>query len=77
MLEHGRAGQLVPPSDPPAMAAAFRTLMADPEVLANWRARAKQGSEYFTVARMARDYDLVYHLGPAAGRRGAQKLRSV
>jgi uncharacterized protein (DUF736 family) len=42
------------------MAAAFRTLMADPELLASWRATARQGSEYFSVARMANDYDQVY-----------------
>jgi glycosyltransferase involved in cell wall biosynthesis len=60
VLEHGRAGQLTPASDPPAMAAAFRTLMADPEALATWRTRAQQGAEYFTVQRMAADYDRVY-----------------
>lgn len=42
------------------MAAAFRTLMGDPEVLATWRARAQRGSEYFTVARMAEDYERIY-----------------
>jgi glycosyltransferase involved in cell wall biosynthesis len=60
VLEHGKAGQLVPPSDPAAMAEAFRRLMADPEVLAEWRTRAKQGAEYFTVERMANDYARVY-----------------
>jgi glycosyltransferase involved in cell wall biosynthesis len=60
VLEHGKAGQLVPPSDPAAMAEAFRTLMADPEVLANWQARAKDGAKYFTVRRMADDYARVY-----------------
>ena len=60
VLEHGKAGQLVPPSDPAAMAAAFRRLMADPAELAAWRARAKDGAEYFTVRRMADDYTRVY-----------------
>lgn len=60
LLEYGRAGQLVPPSDPPAIAAAFRTLMADEDVLARWRERAKQGAEYFTVARMTEDNLRVY-----------------
>jgi glycosyltransferase involved in cell wall biosynthesis len=60
VLEHGKAGQLVPPSDPAAMADAFRTLMADPTTLASWRARAKDGAEYFTVRRMADDYTRVY-----------------
>jgi glycosyltransferase involved in cell wall biosynthesis len=60
MLEHGRAGLLTPPEDPTAMAALFRKLMADPEELATWRARAKDGSEYFTPQRVARDYVRVY-----------------
>jgi glycosyltransferase involved in cell wall biosynthesis len=60
LLEHGRAGQLTPASDPPAMAAAFRGLMADPEALATWRTRAQRGAEYFTVQRMAADYSRVY-----------------
>jgi hypothetical protein len=51
------------------MAAAFRTLMADPEVLAVWRVRAKQGSEYFSVARMTRDYERVYASVLRDGRR--------
>jgi glycosyltransferase involved in cell wall biosynthesis len=60
ILDHGNAGQLVPASDPAAMAAVLRGLMGDPELLASWRTRARQGSEYFTVTRMARDYDGVY-----------------
>jgi glycosyltransferase involved in cell wall biosynthesis len=60
LLEHGQAGQLIPASDPPAMAAAFRALMADADVLASWRCRAKQGAEHLTVRRMADDYTRVY-----------------
>jgi hypothetical protein len=43
-----------------AMAAAFRKLMADEAVLADWRARAKDGAAHFTVARMTADYQHVY-----------------
>lgn len=60
LLDHGRAGQLVPPANPPAMAAAFRTLMGDDEALASWRTRASQGSGYFTVRRVNEDYLRVY-----------------
>lgn len=60
LLEGGRAGQLVPPSDPAAMAQALRALMADPAVLATWKARALQGAEYFQVERVARDYEAAY-----------------
>lgn len=60
LLEHGRAGQLVPPADPPTMAAALRGLMASPDELATWRARAREGVEYFRVERMAADHERVY-----------------
>ncbi len=60
VLEHGRAGLLVRPKDPSAMAAAFRRLMHDPDELAAWQARAKEGSEYLTVGRVATDYERVY-----------------
>ena len=69
ILEHGQAGQLVPASDPTAMATALRRLMGDPDLLASWRARAKDGSEYFTVTRMASDYDRVYKSMLGARRR--------
>ncbi|GAB3196481.1 glycosyltransferase [Geodermatophilus arenarius] len=60
VLDRGRAGQLVPPQDPPAMAAAFRRLMGDPAELAAWQDRARKGSEYLTVERVAADYEQVY-----------------
>jgi glycosyltransferase involved in cell wall biosynthesis len=69
VLEHGRAGQLTPAANPRAMAAAFRTLMADPEILASWRIRAQRGVEYFTVRRMADDYAHLYQSLLRGGRR--------
>lgn len=60
VLEQGRAGQLTPPSNPAAMAAAFRSVMSDQAALSMWQARAKDGAEHFTVARMAEDYARVY-----------------
>jgi glycosyltransferase involved in cell wall biosynthesis len=77
VLDHGRAGQLVSPGKPEAMAAAFRTLMGDPEVLAAWRARALHGSEYFTVARMTEDYERIYASVLRADRRSCSAVRSV
>ncbi|MFV0633102.1 glycosyltransferase family 4 protein [Demequina sp.] len=68
VLEHGRAGLLVEPRDPQALAAALRPLMTDREELERWRARALDGSERFTAARMARDYLSVY-LDAIAARR--------
>ena len=60
LLEQGRAGQLVPVSDPPAMAAVLRGLMADASTLLDWQDRAAHGAERFSVERMAQDYLTVY-----------------
>ncbi len=55
-LEQGAAGILVPVHDPSAMAVAMDRLMSDPSELARLRAAALEGSSYFQVDRMARDY---------------------
>ncbi|WP_342777332.1 glycosyltransferase family 4 protein [Modestobacter excelsi] len=60
VLEQGRAGQLVPVSAPEAMADVLRRLMTDRDELARWRARARENADYFSVRRMAEDYDRVY-----------------
>ncbi|PWJ55120.1 Glycosyltransferase involved in cell wall bisynthesis [Quadrisphaera granulorum] len=72
VLEHGKAGQLVPPRDPAALAQAMRRLMADPAELAAWRERSRTGAEHFTVARVARDHEDVYRLAMGARRRTAR-----
>ncbi|WP_375401491.1 glycosyltransferase family 4 protein [uncultured Amnibacterium sp.] len=71
ILEHGAAGQLVPSSDPVAMAAALRTLMSDPETLAAWRAKALAGSDYFSIRRVAGDHERVYRSVLRTSRRRA------
>lgn len=60
LLDGGNAGLLTTPRRPAELAQAYRTLMSAPEVLENWRARAKRGAEHLTVARMATDYIAVY-----------------
>ena len=60
VLEHGRAGQLVPARAPERLAEVLRELMTVPEALAHWRARAARGADHFTVGRMAADYEAVY-----------------
>ncbi|MFW7414190.1 glycosyltransferase family 4 protein [Demequina sp. SO4-18] len=60
ILEHGRAGQLVPPHDAAAMAAALRNLMSDPAELARARHRSASGTEWLAASRMAADYEAVY-----------------
>jgi glycosyltransferase involved in cell wall biosynthesis len=59
-LAHGDAGQMVEPEQPGQFAKVLRGLMQDPDSLRQWRARAKTGAEYFTVARVVDDYDKVY-----------------
>lgn len=60
VVDHGRAGLLVPPSDPVAMAAALRSLMADPAELARWRQRATVGTQWLAISRVAAEYEAVY-----------------
>lgn len=59
-LAHGAAGQLVPPGDPDALAAAFARLMASPERLEEWRRRAAENLEAFTLERTAAKYLALY-----------------
>jgi glycosyltransferase involved in cell wall biosynthesis len=59
-LEQGRAGVLVPPSDPRALAAAFRELLNDDALRHSWQLRARQGCEFFTCSRMTADVQEVY-----------------
>ena len=59
-LEQGEAGFIVPPQDPGAMAEAFRELLADDATLAGWQKRAEDPAGFFTVARMATDYERAY-----------------
>jgi glycosyltransferase involved in cell wall biosynthesis len=60
LLRFGEAGKLVEPGRPEQIAQALRSLMADPEELASWRARSKAGADYLTLPRVARDYEAVY-----------------
>lgn len=60
LLEHGRAGRLVPPSDPVAMAEVFRSYLGDDAARKSWQERALDGADYLTVERAAADYVHVY-----------------
>ena len=60
LLEHGRAGLLVPPHDPNALARALRRLLGDPQELAHWRKASRVNLEWLSCARMARETVEVY-----------------
>jgi glycosyltransferase involved in cell wall biosynthesis len=60
LLEHGQAGILVEPGSPRQIAAELGKLMSDAEVLQTMKAKAKRGSEYYSVARMVMDYESLY-----------------
>lgn len=60
VLDYGAAGQLVPPHDPPAMAAAILSLLTDPARLADAKAAAARNLDRWTVDRVAADTDAVY-----------------
>lgn len=65
LLEQGRAGILVPPRDPAALAEALLSLIEAPEVLRLWKERSQISIERMRVERVARETLAVY----AAARR--------
>ncbi|BCP52436.1 hypothetical protein K32_10530 [Kaistia sp. 32K] len=60
LLEHGRAGILVPPGSPDLLADALLLLVQDPQVLASWRQSSQFNIERMSIARVARDTLSVY-----------------
>ena len=59
-LDGGRAGILVPPSDPPALAEGLRRLLSDEDERQEWRRRASTGIEDFHVSAMASEVSEIY-----------------
>jgi glycosyltransferase involved in cell wall biosynthesis len=53
LLEHGRAGILVPARNPAALAQALSSLLEDDEALHQWRKNAQVNLEYLTIRRVA------------------------
>lgn len=60
LLEQGRAGLLIPPRDPAALAQALRHLLSDPNTLARWRRAARTNLGWLTCERMTADTLAVY-----------------
>jgi glycosyltransferase involved in cell wall biosynthesis len=59
-LEQGEAGILVPPEDPPALAAAFRELLNDDALRHSWQLKSRKGCEFFSCSRMTADVQEIY-----------------
>ncbi|MBI2408269.1 MAG: glycosyltransferase [Gemmatimonadetes bacterium] len=60
LLDHGRAGLLVPPADPPALAAAISRLLADDTERARWRAAARENLDWLRIDRQHEETLAVY-----------------
>lgn len=60
VLDYGAAGLLVPPRDPPAMAAAILSLLTDDARMAAAKAAARANLDRWSVDRVAAETDAVY-----------------
>ena len=59
-LEHGRAGLLVPPARPRALADALAALMRDSAARGAWRERARSNLGWLMIDRVAEETLLLY-----------------
>jgi glycosyltransferase involved in cell wall biosynthesis len=61
VVVHGETGWLVPPEDPPALAAAIRELLGDPARIAEMGRRGRQRAlEHFSAELMAARFEALY-----------------
>jgi glycosyltransferase involved in cell wall biosynthesis len=60
MLDHGKAGVLVPPQRPDLLSAAILNIILHPDVLADLRRRSQANVERFTVERVAQESLAIY-----------------
>jgi len=60
LLDRGRAGELVPPNEPGALAQALLKLLRNPDYLAKMRMMALNDLAYLSVERVARETENVY-----------------
>jgi len=69
VIQDGKTGLLVPPNDAPALAAAIRALIADPDLRARLgRAGKTHVQRHYSVKRMADDYEaLIQHMWKKVG----------
>jgi glycosyltransferase involved in cell wall biosynthesis len=67
-LEHGEAGILVPPADPPALAAVLTRLLTNSSELSSWRRRAATNIGWLQLDRVNSDTLAVYGEALSRGR---------
>ncbi|HVX75127.1 MAG TPA: glycosyltransferase family 4 protein [Bradyrhizobium sp.] len=60
LLEHGKAGILVPPRSPARLAEALYSLVEDADALQNWKQKSQFNLEHLRVERVARQTLEVY-----------------
>ncbi len=60
LLEHGRAGLLVPPHDAPALATAIARLLDDPAERRRWQAAARENLDWLRIERQNEETLAVY-----------------
>ena len=76
-LDHGKAGILVPPRDPNALAVAIIGLLTNPDKLAAWRERARSNLDWLHVERTALETMRVYEEALGLIRRPPQRVSGV
>lgn len=60
LLDHGRAGILIPPHDPDFLAQELRRVLGNPTELENWRSAARSNLDWLSCKRMADETLTVY-----------------
>ncbi len=76
-LDRGKAGILVPPRDPDAIAGAIARLLADPMELATWRERARSNLGWLHVERTAVETMRVYEEALGSRTTPSQHVSSI
>lgn len=59
-LDYGRSGMLVPPKTPDQLAKAIMLMLQQPDIREAYQKEARQGLEYYSVERVAKDTLKIY-----------------
>ncbi|GAC1046293.1 glycosyltransferase family 4 protein [Rhizobium sp. No.120] len=71
LLEYGAAGILVPPHDPPALAAVLCELLEEPARMQEWKDKSQVHLDRLTISRVAHETLEIYGSALAAGSKTA------